>query len=329
MFSFEKSTNNEMDRWRRFMSSIIFLFLFLILFIFTLNFIVDPYNFNMFFKLGIEKENISKPMNYRLYSLAKFNSKPRTNIVLGDSRGLSLKEEYFEKAGAGNWSNMSIGGGSLYEEIDLFYYIIDKVKLKTVVFLIPFNIYNDNQRRNEIPNTIATIESPFRYYISTFITRVSLLILYSNITGYDLEIGKPNMTKEEFWRYQLGPNETGNVYSQWSYPKNLIGQLYNVRTICKQRGINMIILLPPTHVDLQLILNDYGLEKEYIQYKRNLSFIAPVIDYDFPNDLTSNRNLFNDPYHYVDEIGRSIVFEILGKHCQYCRKYVNSQQISP
>lgn len=283
----------------------------------------------MSFKLGLDKENISKPMNFRLNSLAKFNNNPNVNIILGDSRGLSLKEEYFRNAGAHNWCNLSIGGGTLYEEIDLFYFIADKVKLENVVFLIPFNLYNDNQRHNEIPDTINTIQNPLRYYLSAFITRVSLLILYSNITDYDLKIGQPNMTKDEFWEYQLGPSETGNVYSQWAYPKNLIAKLHDVKRICKQRGINMIILIPPTHVDLQRKLKDYGLEKEYIEYKKNISFVAPVIDYDFPNDITNNRDLFNDPYHFIDTLGRSIVLEILGKPCQYCRKYVNYEKISP
>lgn len=329
MFSFKKQRDAEMDKWRKFLSSVIFLFLCLILSVFVLNFIIDPYNLNMFFKLGLDKENISKPMNNRLYSLAYFNNDPDVNIVLGDSRGRSLKEKYFKDAGAHNWRNVSIGGGTLYEEIDLFYFIVDKVKLRNVVFLIPFNLYNDNQRHNEIPDAINTIQNPFRYYTSAFITRVSLLILYSNITGYDLKIGKPNMTKEEFWKYQLGPSETGNVYSQWSYPNNLIEKLHDIRNICKQRGINIIILLPPTHVDLQQKIKDYGLEKEYINYKTNLSAIAPVIDYDFPNDLTKNRNLFSDPYHYIDTVGRSIVFEILGKPCQYCKKYINSANTGP
>ena len=174
---------------------------------------------------------------------------------------------------------------------------------------------------NEIPDAITTIKNPLRYYLSTFITKESLLNLYNNMKGQDLKIGTPNMTKEEFWEYQLGPSMTGNFYSQWSYPKNLIEKLQDVKRICKQRDIDMLILLPPTHVDLQQKVKDYGLENEYAQYKINLSSIAPVFDY----ELTKNKDLFNDPYHFIGTIGESIVSDILGTHCQYCIEYINSE----
>jgi len=309
------------DDWKRFACSILVLVLSGIGVVFALNYVVDPYDMNGKFQLGLDKEGISQPMNYRLFSLARFSRDPKVKIIFGDSRALGLREDYFQAAGADNWRNMGIGGGTLYEEIESFYFALSKVGLKRAVFVIPFNLYNDNQRHDEVPDSINVVQNPGKYYINGFVARVSLLILYSKISGRRLEIGKPTMSKDEFWDYQLGPNMTGNFYSQWSYPRDLLNKLTEAKEVCDKRGIEMTIVLPPTHVDLQGKTKDYGLEKAYSEYKKNLSCIANVIDFDFPNDLTRNRDLFIDPYHSTPPVGKLIVSQILGRDSSYGRRY--------
>ena len=48
------------------------------------------------------------------------------------------------------------------------------------------------------------------------------------------------------------------------------------------------------------------------KFKRKLVELGPVWDFNYINDVTSNRNLFKDPSHFVPDIGRLIVQTIAG-----------------
>ena len=55
---------------------------------------------------------------------------------------------------------------------------------------------------------------------------------------------------------------------------------------------------------------EYELEEEEIRFKREISEIGRVIDFDYPNEITRNRNAFGDPLHTTESISTQMIKEI-------------------
>lgn len=73
----------------------------------------------------------------------------------------------------------------------------------------------------------------------------------------------------------------------------------------------LIFVIPPTIVAMQKTISDYGLTTLDENLRLRLSKLAPVVDLDFPNDLTAEIGNFSDAYHFGPKVARAMVGEIL------------------
>ncbi|MEP1209944.1 MAG: hypothetical protein ABJM29_21670 [Rhizobiaceae bacterium] len=74
---------------------------------------------------------------------------------------------------------------------------------------------------------------------------------------------------------------------------------------------NLVFVVPPTIVEMQNTISVYGLASLDLSLRQKLSALAPVIDFDFPNDKTRQFSNFTDAYHFDSKFARQIVGEIL------------------
>ncbi len=284
-------------------------------FTFIVNYVIDPFNMNNLFNLGLSKDKISNIMNYRLYKLLGFKNHPQENIILGDSRGDSLKISYFNEIGANNFANLSYGGGTLYEAVDTFWYCVKLSRLNSVIIVVPFNLYSETNNYNSVGQTENIIDNPIRYYLNSFILEASFANLYTRLTGRMWKTEKPDLDKDAFWQQQLGETVTGEFYRDWKYPKILYEKLMQIAEYCRSHEIKLIFLIPPTHIELQKKIAAYGLTGEYQRYKEDLAKIAFVADFDYPNEITADKEYFLDPYHFNPKIARLIAKKLVDLSC--------------
>lgn len=87
---------------------------------------------------------------------------------------------------------------------------------------------------------------------------------------------KPAMSKEAFWKNQM-EDTTKGFYGRCEYPHNLYEELRKIKAYCVAQQIELIFIIPPTHVDLEKQVWVYGLEDAYQKYKADLKSIAPVL----------------------------------------------------
>ncbi len=283
--------------------------------VFSLNFIVDPFNFNQFFNLKLSKDSISYQQNYRLYKMIEYKNSPESFIILGDSRSNSLLAKYFNDYSV---YNFSYGGGTLYEIIDTFWYASNITKLKKVIIAIPFSVFNSYESMNLTSEANSIIENPYKYYQSFFTTKVSLLNIYSKIFKVKINNEKSKIDKEKheinkksFWSIQL--NNSTRFFQKYKYPSDQFIELQKITEYCHINDIEIQFLIPPGHVDLQEKVTEFNRNKEYLQYKIDLSTLAEVLDFDFPNELTKNKQNFSDPFHFNQTISKKIVSVLLEK----------------
>lgn len=117
----------------------------------------------------------------------------------------------------------------------------------------------------------------------------------------------------DFWEFQLS-HRAHQQYSNYVYPQEGLLEIAKVASHCQSNGIELVLVYFPTHVDLQNRVADYDLTEAYLESKQALSGLAGVFDYDFANEVTSNRENFSDPYHFLPMVGRRMFDEVvLGK----------------
>jgi hypothetical protein len=274
------------------------------------NVVVDPFNRNQLVELGLPKERVSTLIDYQIFKILEFKHEPRPVIILGDSRSEVLRTEYFAELGRNDVFNFAYGAGTLYEAIDTFWLAVETARVEQVIFGVPFSIYSEANSMNRFPTARQVSRSIPAYYLSPLVTKASLLNLLTAATGRELVNENPDMSREDFWRYQLGPG-TARHYERWSRPKVLLARLEEVVRHCHDAGITLVFWIPPTHVDMQAKLTDYGLAPEYERYKGELRRLGPVLDYDLPDGLTADADNFSDPQHFNDVVARQIVADLV------------------
>lgn len=277
--------------------------------------VIDPYNY-----LGISSfippstKEVAEQIQPHLFKLIDYTRSPKHNIALGDSRTNAL----FRSVELENYYDLAYGGGSLNEVIKTFWYVADKVGLDTVLIGINFNLYNKYNTRFWVEETIERKKNFFSYAFNNYTYQSAFKILRKELFDEQSEIGKPEMTEEEFWDYQV--NVTAEkFYSQYLYPDNYFNELKKISEYCKVKGIHLMIWIPPTHMEFQNRINDYGLNEEQQRFKWQLQQIADVYDFDYDSELTRDRRNFKDPLHFTDEVGNQIYREIFKGQLNYAR----------
>jgi hypothetical protein len=264
--------------------------------------VVDPFNY--FSKSDIisneTKFNNAFRLNNRLWNCIEFKRNPKTNIVLGDSRSVNINPTNIKALTGNDYFNFSFYGGNLLEEIESFWYANEHIELKNVYWGINFNCWNDLERNNRIEDIKVLIKRPHRYIFSRITAQSMIRILYAVLLEKGYKVGTPAMTKEQFWKHQLD-GTIKRYYSKYKYPEYLRQRLLEVVTYCKAKQINIVFYIPPTHIDLQNKINEYGLMEYNQRFIKDLAKLGIVYDFDFPNSFTEDSKNFNDPFHTVSD----------------------------
>lgn len=289
--------------------TIIFIIPFMI--ITALEIYIDPYNYFSYetnsgmIKL---KNEISQKKNGYLFKIIEYNRDPVPVIILGESRTAALSPALFEDLSKERTANLAAGGGSLQDVIEIFWYVSQKHKLHKVIIGISLTTYNGILLRDRVSQSIEIINSTPRYLFSSFCFESTMLICKSIIFGQEIAIGKPKMSKDDFWEFQL--SNTARYFGNYSYPQNYYIQLAKVAQYCNDNNIKLIFCINPTHTDLQKKIVEFGLTREYTKFKKDITFFGDVFDFDIHNIMTNDKKNFTDPYHCTESFSKIIVNEM-------------------
>lgn len=274
----------------------------------AVNWIVDPFGLSGRNYLALDRQYLAERTNDRLAGLIRFRAQPQPTVLLGDSRTKNLSEEYFAQQGL-PVSNLAYGGGTLAEAIDTFWFVVEHTRPERVVIGLPFNLWSDANDHTIVPAARRLVEHPATYYFNLDILRLSLTTLVRNAVGSARPTSKPDMGSEEFWKYQLDYNAR-SFYLRWRKPRSLEKRLQELARYCDLHAIELTFIIPPTHVELQAKVVEYGLRGEFAEYMRTLRALGPVIDYD-DLEQTRERRYFLDPFHGTPELSRAVAADLV------------------
>lgn len=281
--------------------------------------IVDPFGYLNIFPISAEQKfPVAGALNPCFWKMNDFGRHPSSRILLGDSRMLAIHPEKLREMTGADYFNFAYGGSSLNEMIDTFWYAARRTELREVYIGLNLNVYND-YNYNERTSMFTTIsQNPLLYFVNRTVFQAAVYDVYSWLSRTDLKIGVPNMSRDAFWREQLGPL-TNAYYTSYVYPVKYKRRLDEISRYCKSHGIRLAFVIFPTHVDLQNRVHDFHLEAAAAQFRQDLAGIGPTFDFDYQNDITSRRENFSDPYHYTGPIADILVREVWLGHWRYAR----------
>jgi hypothetical protein len=117
------------------------------------------------------------------------------------------------------------------------------------------------------------------------------------------------MSREKFWKYQL--DVTANRFlTNHSYPTAYYESLKKIAAYCKEKNIKLVFFIPASHVDLQQKTTEFNLVAEENKFREDIKKLGDVYDFNYPNELTKEKNNFSDPFHFKDEIARTLIDEL-------------------
>lgn len=79
----------------------------------------------------------------------------------------------------------------------------------------------------------------------------------------------------------------------------------------KQNNVQLIFVIPPTIVEMQYRIFDFGYGELNHDFRRRLLKLGLVVDFDFDSPLTRDPGRFTDAYHSNYKVAKLIVGEIV------------------
>jgi hypothetical protein len=276
-------------------------------------FLVDPFDFfgvSQLVPVGVKSHYVL--LDEVLWKTIQFRRHPVDNILLGDSRMGLLDPRVAERVGSPSYFNYAYAGGTLPEAIDTFWLAARTTRLKSVIWGLNFNVYNETQSKiNRFDNTREILRFPVKYFFNPTMMRLGYYSLEEQVFGVRTPLGKPDLDRKAFWADRLGPGAQ-EYYARYTYPVRLAQDLREIAKYCKDNNINLTFVAFPTHVDFQNKIHEYHLDHQYESYQSDLKALGTVMDFDYPNALTKDETNFNDPTHLTAEAEDRVAQEIFG-----------------
>lgn len=270
---------------------------------------IDPYNVirqEVDPELQALKYTISYKLNYPLYQLQAYSYAPTDVIILGDSRAKALDSKIFETVTGETTINLSYGGGTVPEAVETFWYITENHSIKRVYLGLNFNLYNALNNKNRVRPANDIRANYISYLTSKYCIQSSALIVQSLISDEAVTVGKPKGNKEQFWKAKLS-GTAAHYLQNYSYPKQYLEDLKKIVTYCKEHQIELVCFIPPAHTDLQDKVKAYHLQGAYDTFLKDLKGLnVPLLDFNFSNKITTNKENYGDPFHFKPAIGTMI-----------------------
>lgn len=287
---------------------------------------VDPFEYFSFVHIIPEQVKVDNAasLNSMAFNMLKEVHDPCENLIIGDSRVESFSLEQIKQITGERYQRLSSNAAKLNETVDLFWFANRQKPVKHVVFGINFNEYNEYAFADRVHSVEAEIHNPLLYLFDRSTAQAAYYVIKASITRKKAFSSIPPMTRDEFWNYIVGVRGREH-YGKYRHPDELYKRMQEMVAFAKGQGTDVTFIVVPHHVDFQRRVREFGLVSEYLRFKHDMSNLGVrVIDYDYLNDITSQRSNFSDPIHCNKPTAKRIVEEVFGGRL-VTGKVLNSQ----
>lgn len=100
-------------------------------------------------------------------------------------------------------------------------------------------------------------------------------------------------------------------WKKFVYSEEYYQGLKKITDIAKKKNIKVIFFIPPAHADMQAQVGKWDRRDIYLEHRRRIAKLGPILDYDVPTETTNDRANFTDPYHFKANLARAIAMDLI------------------
>jgi hypothetical protein len=274
--------------------------------------VVDPFDYFNVSHVYTEDNKIKNAasLNWVVFNMLKEKHAPSENLIIGDSRAESLPLDQIDELTGQKFFKLSANALKLNESFDLYDFANSIRPVKRVVFTLNFNEFNEFAFADRVHSVESLIKNPLIYLFDRSVAQAGYYVVKAAHTAKASVDMTPPMTNNDFWNYIVTVRAREH-YERFRYPEALFLRMQKLVDQAKAQGTEVTFIIVPQHSDFQKRIHEFGLDDEYVQFKKDMSKLdARVIDFDYPNSMTTNRENFRDPLHYSDAFGKEIADEV-------------------
>ena len=268
--------------------------------------VIDPYNY---LNTGIVNQDIKSriffKLNDRRSKIIEYKQNPSPNLLIGDSRILSLDCDIIKRVTNETYFNFGYGACTIPEVIDNFWFATKHQKLRNVCIGISLSMYNKYNNKNLFIDEVRS-SSLFNYIFSTTNLKVIFYSVKDLISKEKVVLGVPKMDKDKYWLELINSNSY-KFYNLYKYPDEFYQKLKEIKLYCDENGINLFFFIPPTYIEVQERIKKYSLLKENQRFIDDIKSLGKLYDFDYDCEFTRNEDNFRDPYHFKKEFCSDII----------------------
>ncbi len=178
------------------------------------------------------------------------------------------------------------------------------------MFTLNFNEFNEYAFADRVTSVEAMIHDPLLYLFDGSVAQAGYYVVKSSLTQRRSVSSVPPMSRDAWWDYIVTVRGKEH-YERFRYPTSLYHRMQEMIAFAKAQDTEVAFIIVPNHADFQKRVREFGLDDKYLEFKRDLSHLGVrVVDYDYMNDITTNRSDFRDPLHSNETIGILIANEV-------------------
>jgi len=261
---------------------------------------------------------------------------PKT-LMMGTSRIGLFNSDLLKRYAPSPIYNLALAGSSIQEQYDYLRYMIEHLKLETLVWSLDLFAFNPDKRLN--PSFERSRLQTHPYWRDIQLSLLSAKTVEKSFGTLKDSLKDKTATddyalyeKSEYRTMQGGYKDanvieqkiamTLNLYAnsheflrskRFKNPDALQQGLSYVRKIvalCHRKNITLHLYLSPPYVKHQELYNTLGLTKSYAAWKSGLAALSSYTDFSTHNTITKNKMNFRDSSHVTSAIAPLIFGKI-------------------
>ncbi len=279
----------------------------------------EPYNY-----FGLKNSEYSG--DSRMYRVREYNKNPRDVIILGDSKLAHFDMEKVEEYVGEEVGQLSFGGASFNESMDLLEYAMDKnPDLHTVYFGASFYTLNVSYYKDRMSSIETTATNPFAYMLNfnynvEMLNEIKWFILgQENVASthhkdwqesdYLFDDGTPRPYRKNLMEYA---DTITNVCKNYEYDTADVERYITLARLCNSKGIKLYTVMPPMDDSLkELVVVPMGIDKHIESFIDEVSDYSEVINFELNEENIFTEDQFYDGFHLDTYSGLPVFTQML------------------
>lgn len=252
-----------------------------------------------------------------------YQQDPGRSLILGDSRLAHFDMEQVTAVSGTEWQNLSFGGASLKETLDLADYVLQSGNpVDTLLVGVSFYTLNESYDTDRFAQLEETLENPLAYCLNLEYNVNALTVLIDTLRGTPDAIESGDWVESDYLAddgtvlplhrklYDYPATITPKCRN-WTLNEEQFARLRTLAADCNARGVRLIVVLPPMAENVRTEVCDVfgiteAMENEVLPTLRAWSEADgfTLLDYEWGGScITDDDTQFFDGFHLDERYG--------------------------